>query len=100
MLTDSRQLPHESYSIQLWRYARSKRQLLTTCYAFKKIVLDVLTEKFNTIMQSVLLHSDIPGYDLPALNFVSPPEEVQETDILKEEDSMIYTHLEKVFTYD
>ena len=70
----------------------------TTYYAFNKIVLDVLTEKFNiqvdddTITQSALLHYDIPGYDLPTLDFVSPPKEVQENQILKE-DSQIYTHL-------
>ena len=38
------------------------------------------------------LHSDIPGYDLPALDLVSPPEKAQENHILKEEDSVIYTH--------
>ena len=54
-------------------------------------------EKFNiqvdndTITQLALLHSDIPGYGLPALDFVSTPEETQENQILKEEDSMIYT---------
>ena len=46
-----------------------------------------------------LLHSDIQGCDLPALDFVSPPEEVQENQILKEKDSMIYTHLEKVLIH-
>ena len=56
----------------------------TTYYAFNKIVLDVLMEKFNihvnddTVTQSALLHSDISGYDLPSLDFVSPPEEAQE----------------------
>ena len=65
----------------------------------------MLTEKFNiqvddnTVTQSALLHSDIPGYDLPALNFMSPPEEAQENHILEEEDSMIYTHLEKVLIH-
>ena len=77
----------------------------TTYYAFNKIVLDVLTEKFNiqvgddTVTQSALLHSDISGYDLAAINFVSPQEEVQENHILEEEDSMIYTHLEKVLLH-
>ena len=79
-----------------------KDGFLTTYYAFNKIVLDVLMEKFNiqvdddTVTQSALLHCDIQGYDLPALNFMSPPEEAQENHTLKEEDSMIYTHLEKV----
>ena len=46
-----------------------------------------------------LLHSDIPGYDLLALDFVSPPEEAQGNHILEEEDSTIYTHLEKVLIH-
>ena len=46
-----------------------------------------------------LLQSDIPGYDLPALDLVSPPEEAQENKILKEEDSTIYTYLEKVLIH-
>ena len=74
-------------------------------YAFNKIVLDMLMEKFNiqvdddTITQLALLHSDIPGYDLPALDFMSPPEEAQENYILKEKDSTIHTHLEKVLIH-
>ena len=53
----------------------------TTYFAFNWIVLDFLTEKFDiqvdedTVTQSTLLHSDIPGYDLAAIDFVSPPEE-------------------------
>ena len=49
-----------------------KDGFFTTYYAFNWIVLDVLTEKFNiqvdedTVTQSMLLHSDIAGYDLPA----------------------------------
>ena len=45
----------------------------TTYYSFNKIVLDVITEKFdiqvdeNTRNQAALLHDDIPGYDLPTL---------------------------------
>ena len=52
-----------------------KDGFFTTYYAFNQIVLDVLTEKFNiqvdedTVTQSTLLHSDIPGYDLPTINF-------------------------------
>ena len=82
-----------------------KDGFFTTYYAFNKTVLGMLTEKFNiqvdsdTVTQSALLYSDIPGYDLPTLDFVSPPEEAQENQILKEEDSMIYTHLEKVFIH-
>ena len=83
----------------------TKDGFFTTYYAFNKIVLDVLMEKFNiqvdddTVTQSALLHSDIPGYDLPAIDFVSPQEEAKENHTLKEEDSMIYTHLEKVLVH-
>ena len=82
-----------------------KDGFFTTYYAFNQIVLDVLTEKFDiqadedTITQSMLLHSDIPGYDLPAINFVSPSEEAQESHILKEQDAKIFTHLEKVLVH-
>ena len=82
-----------------------KDGFFTTYYAFNQIVLDVLTEKFdtqvdeNTITQSMLLHSDIPGYDLPAINFVSPSEEAQESHLLEEQDAMIYTHLGKVLIH-
>ena len=50
----------------------------TTYYAFNKIILDVITVKFNiqvddrTIMQSTLLHDDIPGYNLLTLECVTP----------------------------
>ena len=46
-----------------------------------------------------LLHSDILGYDLPANDFMSPSEEAQESHILKEQDAMIYTHVEKVLVH-
>ena len=51
----------------------------TTYYAFNKIILDVITVKFDIqvddrmITQSTLLHDDIPGYNLPTLEFVLPP---------------------------
>ena len=83
----------------------AKHGFFTTYYAFNKIVLDVLTEKFtiqvdnDTVTQLALLHSDIPGYDLPAIDFVSPQEEAQENHILEEEDFMICTHLEKVLVH-
>ena len=56
----------------------AKDGFFTTYYAFKQIVLDMLTEKFDiqvdedTTTQLMLLHSDIPGYDLPAIDFMSP----------------------------
>ena len=82
-----------------------KDGFFTTYYAFNRIVLDVLTEKFDiqadedTITQSMLLHSDIPGYDLPAIYFVPPSEEAQESHILEEQDAKIFTHLEKVLIH-
>ena len=75
----------------------------TTYYAFNKIILDVITVKFNiqvddrTIIQSTLLHDDIPGYNLPTLEFVLPPVSDNEDLILEEENPEIYTHLENVF---
>ena len=50
----------------------------TTYYAFNKIILDIITVKFNiqvdknTITQSTLLHDDISGYNLLTLEFVLP----------------------------
>ena len=76
-----------------------------TYYAFNQIVLDMLTEKFDkqvdedAVTQLTLLHSDIPDYDLPAINFMSPSEEAQESHILKEQDAKIFTHLEKVLVH-
>ena len=49
----------------------------------------MLTEKFDiqvdedTITQLMLLYSDIPGHDLPAIDFMSPSEETQENHISK-----------------
>ena len=62
----------------------------TTYYAFNKIILDIITVKFNiqvddrTITQSTLLHDDIQGYNLLALEFVLPPVNDDEDLILKE----------------
>ena len=76
-----------------------------TYYVFNKIVLDVLTEKFyiqvndDTLIQSALVHNDIPGYNLPTLDFILPPKESEEKQILKEKDSKIYMHLEKVLIH-
>ena len=83
----------------------AKDGFFTTYYAFNRIVLDVLLERLDiqvdedTITQSVLLHSDIPGYDLPANDFLSPSEEAQESHILEEHNATIYTHLEKVLVH-
>ena len=68
----------------------------TTYYAFNKIILDIITVKFDiqvddrTITQSTILHDDIPGYNLPTLEFVLPPVNDNEDFILKEENLEIY----------
>ena len=77
----------------------------TTYYAFNKIILDVITVKFDiqvdnrTITQSTLLHDDIPGYNLPTLGFVLPPVNDDEDLILEEENPEIYMHLEKILVH-
>ena len=77
----------------------------TTYYAFNKIILDVITVKFNiqvddrTITQSTLLHDDIPGYNLLTLEFMLPPVNYDEDLILKEENLEIYMHLENVLVH-
>ena len=79
----------------------------TTYYAFNRVVLDVLMERFdiqvddNSVTQSTLLHSDIPSYDLPAINFASPSEEAQESHILKRTGCYdIYTFRKGARTHD
>ena len=77
----------------------------TTYYTFNKIILDVITVKFDiqvddrTITQSTLLHDDIPGYNLLTLEFVLPPVNDNEDLILKEENPEIYTHLENALVH-
>ena len=77
----------------------------TTYYAFNKIILDIITVKFdiqvddNTITQSTLLHDDIPGYNLPTLEFVLPPVDDDKDLILEEENPEIYAHLENALVH-
>ena len=77
----------------------------TTYYAFNKILLDVIRVKFNiqvddnTITQSTLLHDDIPGYNLPTLEFVLPPVNDDEDLRLKEENPETYAHLGNVLVH-
>ena len=77
----------------------------TTYYALNKIILDVITVKFDiqvddrTITQSTLLHDDIPSYNLLSLEFVLPPVNDNEDLILKEENPEIYAHLEDVLVH-
>ena len=77
----------------------------TTYYAFNKIILDVITVKFDiqvdcrTITQSTLLHDDISVYNLLTLEFVLPPVNDDEDLILKEENPEIYAHLENILVH-
>ena len=85
--------------------SEAKDGYVTTYYAFNKIILDVTTVKFdtqvddNSITQSALLHDDIPGYNLPTLEFVLPPEDDDKGLILKKEIPEIYVHLENVLVH-
>ena len=78
----------------------------TTYYSFNKIVLDVITEKFdiqvdeNTKTQATLLHDDIPGYDLPTIDLVQTSTDNEEdVSILEEDNSQIYVHLDNVLVH-
>ena len=78
----------------------------TTYYLFNKIVLDVITEKFNiqvnknTQTQATLLHDDIPGYNLPTIDCVQTSEDKDEDiSILEEDNPQIYAHLENVLVH-
>ena len=53
----------------------------------------------NTIIQSALLHDDIPGYNLLTLEFVLSLVDDNKDLILKEENSEIYVHLENVLVH-
>ena len=78
----------------------------TTYYSFNKIVLDVITEKFdiqvdeNTRNQATLLHDDIPGYDLPTIDFVqTTTDQDEDVSILEEDNLQIYAHLNNVLVH-
>ena len=78
----------------------------TTYYSFNKIVLDVITEKFdiqvdeNAKTQATLLHDDIPGYDLPTIDFVqTSTDNDEDISILEEDNSQIYAHLDNVLVH-
>ena len=78
----------------------------TTYYSFNKIVLDVITGKFdiqvdeNTRNQAALLHDDIPGYDLPTIDFVqTTTDQDEDVSILEEDNSQIYAYLDNVLVH-
>ena len=78
----------------------------TTYYSFNKIILDVITEKFdiqvdeNTRNQAALLHDDIPGYDSSTIDFVqTTTDNDEDISILEEDNSQIYAHLDNVLVH-
>ena len=78
----------------------------TTYYSFNKIVLDIITKKFdiqvdeNTKTQATLLHDDIPGYDLLTIDFVqTSTDNDEDVSILEEDNSQIYAHLDNVLAH-
>ena len=78
----------------------------TTYYLFNKIVLDIITKKFdiqvdeNTKTQATLLHDDIPGYDLPTIDFVqTSTDNNEDVSILEEDNSQTYAHLNNVLVH-
>ena len=78
----------------------------TTYYLFNKIVLDIITKKFdiqvdeNTKSQATLLHNDMPGYDLPTIDFVqTSTDNDEDVSILEEGNSQIYAHLDNVLVH-
>ena len=78
----------------------------TTYYSFNKIVLDIITEKFDiqvdehTRNQTVLLHDDIPGYDLPTIDFVNmTTDQDEDVSILEEDNSQTNAYLDDVLVH-
>ena len=78
----------------------------TTYYSFNKIVLDIIMEKFdiqvdeNTRNQAALLHNDIPGYDLPTIDFVhTTTDQDEDISILEEDNPQIYAYLNNVLVH-
>ena len=68
--------------------------------------MDVITEKFdiqvdeNTRNQAALLHDDIPGYDLPAIDFVQTnADQDEDVSILEEDNLQTYAYLDSVLVH-
>ena len=90
----------------MWKCTRSKRRLLHYILLFQQDTLDIITEKFtiqvdeNTRNQAALLHDDIPGYDLPTIDFVqTTTDQDEDISILEEDNLQIYAHLYNVLVH-
>ena len=86
---------------------QARDSYFTTYYTFNKIILDIITVKFDiqvddgTITQSTLLHDDIPGYNLLTLEFVLP--QVNDNEIphtRRRKSGNLCTCRECICTYD
>ena len=54
----------------------------------------------NTKTQATLLHDDIPGFDLPTIDFVQTSiDNDKDVSILEEDDLQIYAHLDNVLVH-
>ena len=54
----------------------------------------------NTRNQTTLLHDDIPGYDLPTIDFVqTTTDQDEDVSILEEDNSQIYASLNNVLVH-
>ena len=60
---------------------------------------DIQVDK-NTRNQATLLHDDIPGYDLPTIDFVqTTTDQDEDVSILEEDISQIYAYLDNVLVH-
>ena len=73
----------------------------TTYYSFNKIVLDIINEKFDIqVGENTKTHDDIPGYDLPTIDFVQTSiDNDEDVSILEKDNSQIYAHLDNVLVH-
>ena len=96
-----------SYTNIKWgNIPEARDSYFTTYYSFNKIVLYVITKKFdiqvdeNTKTQAALLHDDIPGYDLPTIDFVqTTTDNDEDISILEEDNPQIYAYLDNVLVH-
>ena len=74
-------------------YLRNTRNI-HACQLF-----DIQVEE-NTRNQTALLHDDIPGYDLPTIDFVqTTTDKDEDISILGEDNPQIYAHLNNVLVH-
>ena len=90
----------------MWKHTRSKRQLLHHILFVQQDSTGRHHQKFdiqvdeNTKTQVALLHDDIPGYDLPTIDFVqTSTDNDEDISILEEDNSQIYAHLTNVLVH-